>query len=138
MGFEDKEDDNKQPAENSAEDSGRLPNSDYHKPPKTEKSVGEHKEEKDVDLITLDLPSPWNAIKPAEKALKIGGYLVSYSPTVPQVIDFVTVISNNDNFLYIKTCEIIKRNWDVEGRKVRPKSEGIGHSGFLTFCRKIR
>ena len=95
-------------------------------------------EEKDVDLITLDLPSPWNAIKPAEKALKIGGYLVSYSPTVPQVMDFVSVISNNDNFLYIKTCEIIKRNWDVEGRKVRPKSEGIGHSGFLTFCRKIR
>ena len=95
-------------------------------------------DEKDVDLITLDLPSPWNAIKPAEKALKIGGYLVSYSPTVPQVIDFVTVISNNDNFLYIKTSELIKRNWDVEGRKVRSKSEGIGHSGFLTFCRKIR
>ena len=54
MGFEDKEDDNKQPAENSAEDSGRLPNSDYHKPPKTEKSVGEHKEEKDVDFSSAE------------------------------------------------------------------------------------
>ena len=102
------------------------------------KDVYKEIDEKDVDLITLDLPSPWNAIKPAEKALKIGGYLVSYSPTVPQVMDFVTVISSNENFLYIKTCELIKRNWDVEGRKVRPKSEGIGHSGFLTFCRKIR
>lgn len=94
-------------------------------------------EEKNVDLVTLDLPSPWNAIKPAEKALKIGGFLVSYSPTIPQVMDFVSMINRTNSFIYLKTMEIIQREWDIDERKVRPKSQPIGHSGFVSFCRKI-
>ena len=95
-------------------------------------------DEKEVDVVILDLPDPWNAVKAVESALKIGGYLVSYSPAVPQVMDFVNLISKNGGFLYIKTIELIERSWDVDGRKVRPKSEGIGHSGFLSFVRKIK
>ena len=94
-------------------------------------------EEKEVDLVTLDLPSPWNAIKPAENALKVGGFLVSYSPTIPQVIDFVSMIQRNNKLVHLKTIEIIERPWDIDERKVRPKSQPIGHSGFLSFCRKI-
>lgn len=94
-------------------------------------------DEKNVDLVTLDLASPWNAIKPAEKALKIGGFLVSYSPTVPQVMDFVNAIKRTNNFMYTKTIEVIQREWEIEERKVRPKSQPIGHSGFLSFCRRI-
>lgn len=90
-----------------------------------------------VDLVILDLPEPWNAIRSAEKALKIGGFIVSYSPTIPQVIDFVNTISTSKNFIVQKTIEIIQRSWDVRDRKVRPKSSGICHSGFLTFVRKI-
>ena len=94
-------------------------------------------DEKDVDLVMLDLPEPWNAIRSAEKALSVGGYVVSYSPTIPQVMDFVNTISKNPKFFIIKTIEIIERKWDVYQRKVRPKSSGIGHSGFLTFVRRI-
>jgi len=94
-------------------------------------------DEEDVDLVLLDLPEPWLAIKNAEKALKVGGFLVSYSPTLPQVMDFVEKVRENKKFSYIKTAEITERNWDVDGRKVRPKSQAIGHSGFLTFSRKI-
>jgi tRNA (adenine57-N1/adenine58-N1)-methyltransferase catalytic subunit len=101
------------------------------------KSIYDGIDEKNVDMITLDLPEPWNAISSAEKALKIGGFLVSYSPTIPQVMDFTANIQGNANFLYLKTIEIIEREWDIEGRKVRPKSQAIGHSGFLTFCRRI-
>ncbi|MBN1157641.1 methyltransferase domain-containing protein [Candidatus Woesearchaeota archaeon] len=92
--------------------------------------------EKNLDLITLDLPEPWLAVKHAEKALKAGGFLVSYSPTIPQVSDFVNEVKKNRKLFYIKTAEIILRDWDVEGRKIRPKSEGIGHSGFMSLCRK--
>ena len=102
-----------------------------------EKNIYKEIDEKDLDLVVLDLPEPWNAIRSAEKALKVGGFLVSYSPTIPQVMDFVNTISNNPNFIVIKTIEMIERKWDVYQRKVRPKSEGIGHSGFLTFVRKI-
>ena len=92
---------------------------------------------KDVDLIILDLPEPWLVIKNAEKALKEGGFLVSYSPTIPQVSDFVETVKFNHNFIYIKTIEIIERQWEFDKRKIRPKSQPFGHSGFLTFIRKI-
>ncbi len=92
-------------------------------------------DEKNVDLIILDLPDPWELIDIAKKSLKIGGFLVSYSPTVPQVMDFVNKL--DDSFVHLKTSEVIERHWDVKERKVRPKSQQIGHSGFLSFCRKI-
>ena len=93
--------------------------------------------EKNVDLITLDIPDPWKALPNAAKALKPGGFIVSYSPTLPQVSDFAEAVDKNKSLARIKTIEIIEREWDVEGRKLRPKSQPIGHSGFLTFVRKI-
>ena len=101
------------------------------------KNVYDGIDEKNVDLVTLDLPEPWKALESAEKALKPGGFLVSYSPTIPQVMDFVNEVRKNDNFAYLKTSEIIEREWEVEERKVRPRSQAIGHSGFLSFARKI-
>ena len=94
-------------------------------------------DEKDIDLVVLDLPEPWKAITNAKKALKVGGFLVSYSPSIPQTMDFVNEIHKNTNFVHVKTSEIIEREWEVEERKVRPKSRGIGHSGFISFCRRI-
>ncbi len=92
---------------------------------------------KNVDLVLLDIPSPWEALHSAVTALKHGGWLISYSPTIPQVMDFVTVTEQHNNLLLLKTCEIAEREWDVIGRKVRPKSQSIGHSGFLTFLRRL-
>ena len=93
--------------------------------------------EKDVDLIILDLPETWKALKNTEKALKPGAFLVTYSPTIPQVMDFVDKVRGNKNFAYIKTSEMIERTWEIEARKVRPRSQAIGHSGFISFVRRI-
>ncbi len=95
-------------------------------------------DEKDVDVITLDLPEPWKALEPAAKALKAGGFIVSYSPTTPQVSDFLSAAAKNKNLFNTKTIEIIQREWEFKDRVVRPKSQPIGHSGFITFLRKIR
>ena len=94
--------------------------------------------ERNVDLITLDLPEPWEAIASAENALKVGGFLVSYSPTIPQVIDFVIAVRESYKLIFLKTIEVLEREWDVDSRKVRPKTQRIGHSGFLSFVRKIK
>ena len=101
------------------------------------KDVNEGIDEDNVDLITLDLPSPWLALDSASTALKSGGFLVSYSPTIPQVSDFVNEIKKHNNFIYLETLEISEREWEINERKVRPKSQQIGHSGFLTFVRKV-
>lgn len=94
-------------------------------------------DDKNIDVIVLDLPEPWKAIDNCSKALKPGGFLVSYSPSVPQAADFVNAVRKNERFVYLKTAEIIEREWEIEDRKVRPKSRGIGHSGFLSFARKV-
>lgn len=101
------------------------------------KSIYEGIDEKNVDLVTLDLPEPWLALDAVSSALKVGGFLVNYSPSVPQVMDFVSAIEKNGSFLVIKTVELSERLWEVNGRRVRPKSISIGHSGFLTLVRKI-
>ena len=95
-------------------------------------------DDKNIDVTILDLPEPWNAIENCSNALKPGGFLVSYSPSVPQVADFVNALRKNEHFIYLKTIEVTEREWEVEERRVRPKSSGLGHSGFLTFGRKIK
>ena len=94
-------------------------------------------DEADVDLVVLDLPEPWKAIDAATNALKVGGFIVSYSPTIPQVADFVSAAGKKRGLVVLKTIEIIEREWEVSERKVRPKSAAIGHSGFMSFVRKI-
>lgn len=101
------------------------------------KSIYETIDEKNLDLICLDVPEPWKAIPTAEHALKQGGFLVSYSPTIPQVTDFVNAVHASPNFVHLKTVEVIEREWEVDGRKVRPTSKTIIHSGFLSLGRRI-
>ncbi|MBS1267196.1 MAG: tRNA (adenine(57)-N(1)/adenine(58)-N(1))-methyltransferase TrmI [Candidatus Woesearchaeota archaeon] len=101
-------------------------------------SVYEKIDEKNIDLITLDLPEPWKAVENASKSLEVGGYIMSYSPCIPQVMDFVEEVNKHNELLFIKTIEIIERKWDINKRKVRPKTQTIGHSGFMTFVRKIK
>ena len=102
-----------------------------------DKDIYEGISEKNVDLITLDVPEPWKVLEHASKALKPGGFLISYSPSVPQVEDFVNAAIKMDDFVVLKTVEIIEREWEVEERRVRPKSKGIGHTGFLSVVRRI-
>ncbi|MBI3027553.1 methyltransferase domain-containing protein [Candidatus Woesearchaeota archaeon] len=101
-------------------------------------NIFDNVDDKNIDVVTLDVPEPWNALDSCSKALKPGGFLVSYSPSVPQVADFVNALRKNANLVYLKTAEIIEREWEVEERKVRPKSSGLCHSGFLSFARKVR
>ena len=102
-----------------------------------EKSIFSGIDEKDVDLIVLDLPTPWNAIKAAEKSLRVGGYLVCYNPQITQTADFVNAVMANERFICEKTIELIERSWKIDGRVARPRSGGIGHTGFLTFVRRV-
>lgn len=101
-------------------------------------SVADGISEKNRDLVLLDMPEPWTGIDSARKALKVGGFLVVYVPTVLQISQFVTELAGNDSFVHLKTIEVIERDWKVEGRSVRPTSEAIGHTGFITFCRRVR
>ncbi len=91
---------------------------------------------KDVDVITLDLPEPWKALKNAEKALKKGGFLVCYLPHISQTAYLIKKLKK-EKFAYIKTTELISREWVIDEKRARPSNIMIGHTGFLTFARKM-
>lgn len=90
-------------------------------------------EQKDVDVMILDIPEPWTAIKTAKKTIKRGGYLVCYVPCITQTQKLAEELKE---FIEIRTLESIQREWHVEGQKIRPKTQGIMHTGFLTIARK--
>jgi tRNA (adenine57-N1/adenine58-N1)-methyltransferase len=92
--------------------------------------------EKNLDLVTLDLPEPWKVVDVVSKALEVGGFLVCYAINIPQVEQFVSAVKSNEKLLYLKTVEVLERSWIVDGRRVRPDAIS-GHSGFVTFVRKI-
>ncbi|HIJ11481.1 TPA: hypothetical protein HA278_05480 [Candidatus Woesearchaeota archaeon] len=91
--------------------------------------------EKNVDLITLDLPEPWQVIEHLGGALKQGGHVVVYLPNLPQVKMFID--SCRDGLQVIETLELIERKWKIDGRIMRPEFNMLGHTGFLVFCRKF-
>jgi tRNA (adenine57-N1/adenine58-N1)-methyltransferase len=100
------------------------------------KDIYEGIEEKNVDLIMLDLAEPWKVLESASKALKTGGWLVYYSLTIPQMHQFVNEVNKNDNFMVEKSIETTEREWRME-KSVRPERTVIP-SGFLCFVRKIK
>jgi tRNA (adenine57-N1/adenine58-N1)-methyltransferase len=90
---------------------------------------------KDADVITIDLKEPWLCIDHVYDALKLGGFFVSYSPNITQSQELV---NKNNKFLYLKTIEVIERPWVIKDMVARPDFTPLGHTGFLTFMRKIR
>lgn len=100
------------------------------------KDVYEGIEEEQLDLILLDLSEPWRILKHVEKTLKSGKFFVAYLPTTTQIEELINQ-AGGKSFVHEKTVELIEREWHVEGKKVRPKSRMIGHTGFIVFLRKI-
>ncbi|MGW8289183.1 MAG: tRNA (adenine-N1)-methyltransferase [Candidatus Bathyarchaeia archaeon] len=92
-------------------------------------------EEKDVDAVILDMATPWLVIPHAYTALKGSGVLVSFSPTIDQVVKVVEALDEH-GFVCTETVETLIRFMQVERGKTRPQTVMTGHTGYLTFARK--
>jgi tRNA (adenine57-N1/adenine58-N1)-methyltransferase catalytic subunit len=93
-------------------------------------------DETDLDAIILDIPNPWAVVPHAWNALKIGGYLCTYSPLISQVEQTVKTIEQHP-FIECKTYENIQREMIVSKHGTRPSFDMLGHTGYLTFARKV-
>ncbi len=91
--------------------------------------------ERDVDLVTLDMPDSDKALKNARKALKDGGYVVGYLPHVEQVMKFIATL-NKLKFRDPLTLEVIVRDLLVREQGMRPSTKGVWHTAYLVFAQK--
>ena len=101
-----------------------------------ERDVYEGIDEVDLDRIVLDLPEPWRVLAHAEKALRPGGILLAYLPTINQVATLRAAMTRTA-FGMAETSETLRRTWHVEERSVRPDHRMVGHTGFLTTARLL-
>lgn len=92
-------------------------------------------EEENVDAVILDLATPWLVVPLANRALSVGGSLVSFSPTIEQTVKTTKALTEN-GFVDVETVECILRRIKVKEGQTRPETLMIGHTGYITRARK--
>jgi tRNA (adenine57-N1/adenine58-N1)-methyltransferase len=91
---------------------------------------------RDLDRILLDLPEPWRVVKHAAAAMRPGGILLAYLPTILQVGRLREELAAAP-FGMLQTVEVLQRSWHVEGQSIRPDHRMVAHTGFLTVARLL-
>lgn len=93
--------------------------------------------ELDCERVVLDLLEPWAAVPAAVEALRPGGFLAAYTPSVPQVMRLREQLDEDPRWGLAETLESLVRGWHVEGLAVRPDHRMVAHTGFLTVVRRL-
>lgn len=91
--------------------------------------------EKGLDLVTLDLKGCEEVIDETYRRLKKGGWIAVYSPHVEQMIKVLERMQKI-GFVEINCIESIIREWQSEFGYTRPKTQGLMHTGWISFGRK--
>jgi len=92
-------------------------------------------DETDLDRVVLDLPEPWNVIRHAEKALRLGGIFLAYTPSITQAAKVRETLAESRAWNGARTLEVLHRGWHIEGQAVRPDHRMVAHTAFLTTAR---
>jgi tRNA (adenine57-N1/adenine58-N1)-methyltransferase len=92
-------------------------------------------EEKNVDAVVLDMATPWLVVPHAQAALKGSGILVSFSPTIDQVVKTTEALEET-GFVGVETVECLLRRMQIKRGRTRPETLMTGHTGYTTYARK--
>ncbi len=86
------------------------------------------------DRVILDMPEPWHVLDAVVTVLEPGGVICTYVPTTIQV-QTITLALQRHGFGQVQTFEVLRRNWYVTERSVRPDHRMVAHTGFITVAR---
>lgn len=93
-------------------------------------------DDESTDLVFLDLPRPGDVIEDAYRILKMGGFIAIYTPFVEQ-FQIASKILRKRGFKQINIREGNVREMEYKDNRTRPNSRMAGHTGYITFARKI-
>ena len=99
------------------------------------KDIFEGIEEKELDLVTLDMADSDKVLAHAYGALKVGGMAVGYLPHAEQVQRFVKA-AREAGFKEDFTLECMIREMLVREAGFRPDTTGLWHTAYLVFAKK--
>lgn len=100
------------------------------------RDVTEGIEERELDRVLLDMPEPWRVLPHAARALRPGGVVLAYLPTINQTAELRRALDEGP-FALAATSEVLHRTWHIEARSVRPDHRMVAHTGFLTWARRL-
>lgn len=90
----------------------------------------------DVTSVLLDLPEPWSVLGSAHAALRVGGYVATYTPTYNQLERTVQEL-RTVGYDEVRAVELLERGLHVGEGGTRPSFDMLGHTGFLAAGRKL-
>ena len=96
-------------------------------------------DERELDRVILDVSEPWRALHSVEHALRPGGILVCYVPTVLQIYKLSRrmELRYERSFRAMGIYEVGVREWEIKGRSMRPQHRAIVHTGFIFVARRL-
>lgn len=89
--------------------------------------------EKDFDVVTLDIPTPWEEVENIKQVLKPGGRLVSLNPTFNQIERMAEALRRS-GFILVEAIELLERPILAREGKTRPVQRMVSHTEFLVFA----
>lgn len=98
------------------------------------KDVFQGIDEREVDLVCLDLANAEKTLPHAFAALKPKGSCVGFLPNVEQVKAFV-LEAQRLGFEHERTVSVLPIEWLVRQQGARPATKGLLHTVFLAFLR---
>lgn len=92
-------------------------------------------DEKNADVVVLDMANSHLAVPKAIEALNEEGVLVGYLPHTDQMREFVSACEQG-GFADTYCLETILREMLVRPAGVRPENTGVMHTAYLVFAKK--
>lgn len=93
-------------------------------------------EESAYDAVVTDMPDPWAILAQTTRALRMGGHMCAYVPTMNQAEAIIKAM-REIGYVGTHALENIQREIVVGPGGTRPDFEMLGHTGYLCFGRKV-
>lgn len=93
-------------------------------------------DDQDVDRVVIDVPDVASVLPAAADALRDGGILVAFAPTVLQVKAIHDAVRETDELGQAETFEVLERRWHIDAASMRPDHRMVAHTGFITVARR--